>query len=78
MVGACGATLLLLLLFLPPYSPDLNPTEAASAKPQRLLRPAGHRTADALWPGVRHPPDRIPASDAANSFRHCGYTPQVQ
>ena len=37
------------LLFLPPYSPDLNPIELAFSKLKRLLRSAATRTVDALW-----------------------------
>src|SRR6202022_1708757 len=38
------------LLFLPPYSPDLNPIEMAFAKLKALLRARAVRTIDALWP----------------------------
>jgi transposase len=37
------------LLFLPPYSPDLNPIEMAFAKFTEFLRQAQARTVDALW-----------------------------
>ena len=37
------------LLFLPPYSPDLNPIEQIFAKLKHLLRKAAERTADATW-----------------------------
>ena len=37
------------LLFLPPYSPDLNPIELAFAKLKALLRKAAERSVDALW-----------------------------
>ena len=40
-------------LFLPPYSPDLNPIEMAFAKLKALLRNAKARTIDALWQTVR-------------------------
>ena len=36
-------------LFLPPYSPDLNPIEMAFSKLKAHLRAAGARTFDALW-----------------------------
>ena len=62
------------LLYLPPYSPDLNPIENAFSKLKRLLRSAGHRTRDALWSGMQPLLDRITAGDAAAFFRHCGYT----
>jgi transposase len=68
-----GAT----LLFLPPYSPDLNPIELAFAKLKQLLRSAGHRTMAALWSDVQRMLDRITPGDAAGFLRHCGYTLQV-
>jgi len=39
-------------LFLPAYSPDLNPIEMAFAKLKAHLRAAGARTWDALWRAV--------------------------
>jgi transposase len=74
LVGARGAS----VLFLPPYSPDLNPIELAFAKLKQLLRSAGHRTVPALWSDVQRMLDRITPSDAANFVRHCGYTLQVE
>ena len=47
-VEACGAK----LLYLPPYSPDLNPIELAFSKLKRLLRDAAERTVEALWQTV--------------------------
>ena len=40
------------LLFLPPYSPDLNPIEMAFAKFKALLRARAIRTIDALWRAI--------------------------
>src|ERR1700729_3781635 len=40
------------LLFLPPYSPDLNPIEMAFAKLKALLRARAVRTIDALWRSI--------------------------
>ena len=37
------------VLYLPPYSPDLNPIEQVFAKLKALLRKAEARTKDALW-----------------------------
>jgi len=70
LVEAAGAT----LLFLPPYSPDLNPIEMVFAKVKQLLRSLACRTREALWQAMQSVLDRITASDAANCFRHCGYT----
>jgi transposase len=47
------------LLYLPPYSPDLNPIENAFAKLRRLLRAATERTVDRLWAAVGRLPDRF-------------------
>jgi transposase len=62
------------LLYLPPYSPDLNPIEPAFSKLKQLLRSREHRTREALWADVQWMLDRITANDAAGFFRHCGYT----
>lgn len=64
------------LEFLPPYSPDLNPIEMVFAKVKQLLRSLGARTKDALWNATQSVLDAITPSDAANCFRHCGYTPR--
>lgn len=64
------------LLFLPAYSPDLNPIELAFAKLKGHLRRAGARTRDALEPAIARALDTITAEDAANWFRHCGYPPR--
>jgi transposase len=74
LVEARGAT----LLFLPPYSPDLNPIELAFSKLKQLPRSARHRSVDASWSGVQALLDRISAGDATNFIRHCGYTLQVE
>jgi transposase len=62
------------LAFLPPYSPDLNPIEMIFAKVKQLLRSLACRTRDALWQAMQRVLDQVTASDAANCFRHCGYT----
>lgn len=62
------------VLYLPPYSPDLNPIEPAFSKVKRLLRSEGHRAAKALWCDVQRMLDTITTSDAEGYFRHCGYT----
>lgn len=64
------------LLFLPPYSPDLNPIEPAWSKLKTLLRGVGARTTDALHAALSSLVDAITASDAAGYFRHCGYAVQ--
>ena len=37
------------VLFLPPYSPDLNPIENVFSKLKRLVRSAAQRTVEGLW-----------------------------
>ena len=64
------------LVFLPPYSPDLNPIEPAWAKLKALLRGAGARTVAALNEALTALVDAITAADARAFFRHCGYAVQ--
>ncbi len=64
------------LLYLPPYSPDLNPIEMIFAKVKQSLRSLACRTADALWKAMQSVLDQVTASHAANCFGHCGYTLQ--
>lgn len=73
LIEAAGAT----LLFLPPYSPDLNPIEMIFAKIKQALRSIACRTRDALWNAMQGVLDRITATDSANCYRHCGYTLQL-
>jgi transposase len=62
------------MVFLPPYSPDLNPIEMVFAKVKQLLRALACRTREALWNAMQSVIDKVTASDASNCFRHCGYT----
>jgi transposase len=62
------------LLFLPPYSPDLNPIENAFSKLKRLLRSAAERTVEGLWAAIGRLLDRFPRRECRAYFRHCGYT----
>jgi transposase len=61
------------LLYLPAYSPDLNPIEQAFAKLKALLRQAAERTADGLWAALGRLLDRFGPEECHNYFRHCGY-----
>jgi transposase len=70
LMEATGAA----LVFLPPYSPDLNPIERIIAKIKQWLRSLACRTREALGGAMQSVLDRVSASDAANCFRHCGYT----
>ena len=61
------------LLYLPPYSPDLNPIEQAFAKLKALLRAKALRTVGALWKALG---DLVPCfspAECANFLRHAGY-----
>lgn len=62
------------LVFLPPYSPDLNPIEMVFAKIKQLLRSLGCRTRDALWNAMQSVLEQVTPNDAKNCFKHCGYT----
>ena len=61
------------LLYLPPYSPDLNPIEGAFAKLKALLRRAGARTREALIEAMGRALDEVTAGDARGFFEHRGY-----
>jgi transposase len=69
-VEAAGAR----LLYLPPYSPDLNPIENAFSKLKRLLRKAAERTVEGLWQRIGSLLDEFRPAECRNYFRHCGYT----
>lgn len=73
LIEATGAA----LRSLPPYSPDLNPIEHVFAKIKQRLRSLAHRTRDALWNAMQSVLDEVTASDAANCYRHAGYTLHV-
>ena len=61
------------LLYLPPYSPDLNPIEQAFAKVKGLLRKAQARTREALIEAMGRALDAVTARDARGFLGHCGY-----
>ena len=67
-----------LLLYLPPYSPDLNPIEEAFAKLKGLLRKSGARSREALVEAMGAALDAITVGDARGFFGHCGYGAPVQ
>ena len=60
-------------LFLPPYSPDLNPIEMAFAKLKAHLRAAQARTFDALWKAVGNICELFSTVECRNLFKHAGY-----
>jgi transposase len=61
------------LLYLPPYSPDLNPIEKLFAKLKALLRKAAKRSVDALWKEIGAVLDSIAPNECSNYFSSCGY-----
>jgi transposase len=62
--------------YLPPYSPDLNPTELAFAKLKGLLRSAGRRTVDGVWEFLGKSLDAFAPDECRRYFRHDGYGAQ--
>ena len=66
------------LLYLPPYSPDLNPIEEAFSKIKGLMRKAGARTREALVEAMGVAISAISAGDARGFFEYCGYRTLVQ
>lgn len=61
------------LLFLPPYSPDLNPIEMAFSKLKAHLRARAIRTVEALWAELGKIFDSVKPKECANYFSNCGY-----
>jgi|TARA_B100000315_G_scaffold213122_1_gene210896 transposase len=68
-IKAAGA----FLLYLPPYSPDLNPIELAFAKLKALLRKAAARSVEDLWRLIAKLLDDFTPQECSNFFRHAGY-----
>lgn len=61
------------MLYLPPYSPDLNPIEQFFAKPKALLRKAAARTRDELWDTIGALLDAFTPSEFRNYILNSGY-----
>ena len=68
-IEAAGAR----LLYLPPYSPDLNPIEQAFAKLKALLRSAAARTLPDLWAAIRQAFTRFTPQECCNYLAAAGY-----
>ncbi len=68
-IAECGAW----VLFLPKYSPDLNPIEMAFAKLKAHLRKAKARTYDELWKAVGKVCDLFTQQECENYFKAAGY-----
>lgn len=65
----CGAK----LLFLPPYSPDLNPIGQVFAKLKTLLRKANERSVEVTWMRIGALLDAFSPHECANYLRNSGY-----
>jgi transposase len=61
------------LVYLPPYSPDLNPIEQAFAKFKAALRRAAERTRDDLWQTIGRILERYQPQECRNFFNNAGY-----
>jgi transposase len=68
-IRAAGAK----LLFLPPYSPDLNPIEQVFAKLKMLLRKAAERSVKATWQRIGKLLNAFSPQECANYIRNSGY-----
>jgi transposase len=67
------------LVFLPTYSPDLNPIEEAFSKVKALVRKEGApRVREALVEAIGQALRAVTPEDAASFFAHAGYRPQDQ
>ncbi len=62
------------LIFLPPYSPDLNPIEQAFAKLKTLLRKENTRTVEQTTVCIGRLIDQITPTECFNYFREAGYS----
>src|SRR5215212_11108149 len=66
------------LVYLPPYSPDLNPIEEALSKIKHLLRKIFARTKEALIEAMGRALGAVSTEDARGFFAHCGYCTPAQ
>jgi len=66
------------LVFLPSYSPEMNPIEEAFRKIKQLVRKAGARVREELVETIGRALAAVTIEDAAGWFAHAGYWPQDQ
>jgi transposase len=66
------------LVYLPSYSPDLNPIEEAFSKIKHLVRKVGARTREALIEAMARALAAVTTEDVAGWFAHAGYRQQDQ
>jgi len=62
------------LIYLPPYSPDLNPIEQVFSKFKALLRKAAARTVEALWKAIGKALDAFSSDECAAYLKNSGYS----
>ena len=68
-IAAAGAS----VLYLPPYSPDLNPIEQVFAKLKAHLRKAAVRTREALWTTIGQLLETFSPAECQNYLANSGY-----
>jgi transposase len=68
-INACGAS----MLFLPSYSPDLNPIEPLFAKLKALIRRLAPRSREALFEAIGYAINQVSPAECANYLAHAGY-----
>ena len=68
-IERAGAT----LLYLPPYSPDLNPIEQMFAKLKAMLRKVAARSVEALWTTIGQLVGDFAPGECRNYLRNSGY-----
>jgi transposase len=73
LIEAAGAS----VIFLPPYSPELNPIECTWAKVKGLIRTAAPQTLPQLHKALTAALSAVTPQDAAGWFRHTGYAPRL-
>jgi len=61
------------VLYLPPYSPDLNPIEMVYSKIKALVRAAAERSVEGLWALAGTLMDAFSADECGRYLHHCGY-----
>jgi transposase len=66
------------LVYLPPYSPDLNPIEEALSKVKHILRKIAARTKEALIEAMGRALASVSTQDVRGFFTHCGYRTPAQ
>jgi len=74
LIESVGAS----VLYLPAYSPELNPIEMTWSKLKALLRRIGARTLRTLAAAVKQSSSEISTTDLNGWFRHCGYLAQSE